>query len=167
MATVNILGGKELAKFLSELPLKIEKNIMRAALGAGARVIMKEAKNNVPDKNGALKASGRVSTNSKKGRVEASAKFGSKKAWYGRFVEYGTAAHMIKGKNGGNLKFTARDGKKVEVPQVFHPGAIAKPYLRPALDSKANESVAAVANKIKERLTKDGINVPDYMGDDE
>jgi len=33
---VDILGAKQLAKALNELPLKIERNIMRAALRAGA-----------------------------------------------------------------------------------------------------------------------------------
>jgi HK97 gp10 family phage protein len=162
---INIVGGKQLAKFLAELPIKIEKNIMRSALRAGAKVVLDEAKANVAVENGDLKSSGRVSTNSKKGRVEASAKFGNKKAWYGRFVEYGTAPHLIKGKNGGMLRFTARDGKQVEIRQVNHTGAKAKPYLRPALDSKAEESTRAVANKIRQRLTEQGINTPDTVAD--
>jgi HK97 gp10 family phage protein len=160
---INIAGGKALAEFLQTLPLKLERNIMRSALGAGARVIVNEAKNNVPVDAGDLKASGKVVTNSKRGYVEANARFGSKKAWYGRFVEFGTAPHLIKGKNGGMLKFTARDGKSVETPQVSHTGAKAKPYLRPALDSKAEEASRAVANKIRERLTKEGINTIDTV----
>jgi HK97 gp10 family phage protein len=158
--TVNITGGKQLAEFLQTLPLKLERNIMRAALRAGARVIANEAKLNVPVQDGDLKRSIRTGSNAKKGRVEAYAKAGDKKAWYYRFVEFGTAAHIIKGKNGNMLKFTSRDGKSIAVPQVSHTGAIAKPYMRPALDTKGDEAVVAVTNKIRERLTKEGINTP-------
>jgi len=163
---INIVGGKELAEFLQTLPLKIEKNIMRSALRAGARVIANEAKLNVPIQDGDLRASIRTGSNAKKGQVEAYARAGNKKAWYYRFVEFGTAAHIIKGKNGNNLKFTARDGKSISVPQVLHPGAKAKPYMRPALDSKGDEAVVAVTKRIRERLTKEGINVPAPEGND-
>lgn len=165
--TVNIAGGKELAQFLQQLPLKIEKNIMRSALRAGATVIAKEAKLNVPVQLGELKRSIRTGSNAKKGRVEAYARAGNKKAYYYRFVEYGTAAHVIKaGKNKKLLTFTARDGKKVEIQQVNHPGAIAKPYMRPALDSKGKDAVRAVTQQIRARLTKEGIDTPAYEGID-
>jgi HK97 gp10 family phage protein len=156
--TIHISGGKELGQFLQSLPLKIEKNIMRAALRAGARVIANEAKLNVPIQDGDLKRSIRTGSNAKKGKVEAYAKAGDKKAWYYRFVEFGTAAHIIKGKNGGMLRFMAKNGKAIQTLQVSHPGAIAKPYMRPALDSKSGEAVMAVSNKIRERLTQEGIN---------
>lgn len=165
--TINISGGKQLAEFLQQLPLKIEKNIMRAALRSGARVIANEAKTLVPTQLGDLKRSIRTGSNAKKGQVEGYARAGNKKAYYYRFVEYGTAAHIIKaGKNKQYLTFTAKDGKKVVKEQVNHPGSIAKPYMRPALDSKGQEAVMAVTNKIRERLTKQGINVPANEGVD-
>lgn len=163
---INITGGKELAEFLQGLPLKIEKNIMRAALRAGARVIANEAKLNVPVQDGDLKRSIRTASNAKKGLVEAYARAGDKKAWYYRFVEYGTAPHIIKGRNGGMLTFTARDGKKITKQSVNHTGAVAKPYMRPALDTKGDEAVLAVTRKIRERLTKEGINTPAFEGTD-
>jgi HK97 gp10 family phage protein len=164
--TINIRGGKELGQFLQSLPLKIEKNIMRAALRSGARVIANEAKKNVAVQDGDLKRSIRTGSNAKKGRVEAYAKAGDKKAWYYRFVEFGTAAHIIKGRNGGMLRFMAKDGKSIQTPQVSHPGAIAKPYMRPALDTKGNDAVIAVTNKIRERLTQEGINTVAPEGSD-
>lgn len=159
MATrINITGGRELAQFLQQLPVKLEKNIMRGALRAGAKVIAQEAKLNAPVQDGDLKASIRVSTNAKRGRVEAKAKAGGKKAWYAAIVEFGASPHIIKGKNGKLLKFTARDGKRIEIAQVSHPGFKAKPYMRPALDSKARESIVATGNYIKQRLNAQGIN---------
>lgn len=164
---VNIVGGKELGKFLQSLPVKVEKNIMRAALRAGAGVLAKEAKKNVPVDLGDLKRSIRTSSNARKGHVEASAKAGSKKAYYYAFVEFGTAPHLIKaGKNKTNLVFTSRSGEKIKTKQVSHPGAKAKPYMRPAFDTKGDEAVAVVARRIRERLTKEGINTVAPEGQD-
>lgn len=171
--TVNIKGLKDLGTFLQQLPLKLEKNILRSALRAGARVIADEAKRNVPVKNGKLKASIRTGSNISKGNVEAYARAGGKSsgkgkdksAFYAQFVEYGTAAHIIKaGKTKPVLIFTARDGKKIETTQVSHPGAVAKPFLRPALDSKGKQAVEAVNKRIRDRLTDEGINVPAIEG---
>lgn len=157
-----ITGGKELAAFLNSLPQKLERNVMRTALNAGGRIIANEAKANVPAKTGKLKSSIRVSSDGRKGRVESIVKAGGKgkKSFYAGFVEFGTAAHIIKAKNGGMLKFIAGDGKKVEIKEVMHTGAIAKPFMRPALDTKASEAIRAIGNKIKERLTLQGINAP-------
>lgn len=157
---VDITGAKELAKMLNELPLKLERNIMRAALRAGAAVIAKEAKQNVPVDSGELKSSIRTSSNSKKGLVEANAVVGrKKKGWYATFVEFGTAPHIIKaGKNSKTLSFRDRNGVWRRATQVNHTGAQAKPFMRPALDSKGQEAIKAVADKIKERLTDQNIN---------
>ena len=172
--TIRIRGGKELSQFLQQLPLRIEKNIMRSALRAGAGVIAKEAKNNVPIKYGKLKKSIRTGSNAKKGHVEAyllaggrsNKKEKDKSAFYATFVEFGTAAHIIKGKDGGMLRFTAKDGKSIQTPQVSHPGATAKPFMRPALDTKATDAVEAVAKRIRELLTKQGINTVAPEGSD-
>lgn len=160
---VSIAGGKQLAEFLSKLPPRIERNIMRAALRAGARVIANEAKKNVPVKMGALKRSIRTDSTRVKGGVQATAKAGGrsggrakdKSAFYAQFVEYGTAAHMIKaGEKKKRLVFIARDGNRVSTTKVNHPGATAKPFMRPAFDAKGGEAVNAVAKAIRERLTQ-------------
>ena len=167
---ITIVGGKELAEFLKSLPKKLETNIMRAALRAGASVIAKEAKNNLSvQKTGALKASIRTSSRSQKGTVFAYARAGGrrgaankdKSAFYAAFIEFGSAAHAIVPKNKPYLVFTARDGRLVRTKFIpRHPGFSAKPFMRPAFDSKGEAAVAAVSKKIRERLTKEGINVP-------
>lgn len=160
---VDILGGKELAKALAELPIKIERNIMRAALRAGASVVATEARRNVPVDSQELKRSIRTSSNSKRGMVEANAVVGNRKAkkgWYATFVEFGTAPHMIRaGKNKPMLSFRDRNGVWHRVLEVNHTGAKAKPFMRPAFDTKSEEAIKAVADKIRERLTNENINV--------
>ncbi|BBB65910.1 hypothetical protein UNDYM_1657 [Undibacterium sp. YM2] len=155
-AFTNIKGGDELQKFLDQLPAKIEANIMRSSLRAGAKVILDAAKENVPVEHGDLRASLRISTRSKRGVVTATVKAGSKKAFYWRFVEFGTAAHGIKPKKAASLLFG-----NVFAESVLHPGARAKPYMRPALDTQAGAAIQAVGEAIKKRLTKQGINASD------
>ncbi len=113
MTDTTIKGFKELQDFLSALPAKIEGNIMRAALRAGAKVIADDAKANAPvaapgSKNkkifggyaGALRDSIRVSARMRGGTVTASVKAGGTAksgatTYYARMVEYGTAPHLI------------------------------------------------------------------------
>lgn len=181
MSDQTIIGGKELFDFLQQLPTKVERNIMRAALRAGAVVIRDEARNNVPVKLGELRKSVRVSTGAKKGIVTASVKAGSKKAYYWRWVEFGTRAHLIKVQEDErpiNYRRSAKLGKLTYVsmrtinrnalkignhfvgPVVAHPGAKPSPFMRPALDNAGGRAVQAVVAKVRERLTKEGINAP-------
>ena len=158
---INIKGGEELSKALKQLSPKIEKNIMRAALRAGAKVIADEAKRNVPEKSGELKKSIRSGSKAtRQGQVIATAKAGNDKAWYWRFVEFGTQAHLIMAKNQKSMAFGGVFAKQIE-----HPGATARPFMRPALDAKAQEAIQKVADVVRQRLTKEGINVPDVEPD--
>jgi len=161
---LNIVGGKELAEFLKTLPAKLERNVMRGALRAGAKVIADEAKANVPTRMGALKKSIRVSSRLKKGEITASAKAGNKKVFYAGWVEFGTAPHKIVASNVASkmfLRFIAKDGNVVKTKSVNHTGAVSKPFMRPALDTKAAQSVQEAGRYIKQRMTKEGLDAPD------
>lgn len=149
----NIAGGSELDALLQTLSVKIERNILRSALRAGANVLKEEAKTNVPIESGDLRKSVRISTRAKRGVVTASLRAGDAKAFYWHFVEFGTAAHHIKSKNGRALSFAG-----VLAGFINHPGARAKPFLRPALDAKADQALEAVGMQIRKRLTLEGIN---------
>lgn len=159
---LDILGGKALAKALAELPTKIERNIMRSALRAGASVIAAEARKNVPVDTKELRQSIRTSSNAKRGTVEANAVAGNRKAkkgWYAAFVEFGTAPHVIKaGKSSKSLSFRTKDGVWHKALEVSHTGAQAKPFMRQAFDTKGEDAVKAVADRISERLTDQNIN---------
>lgn len=160
MSEETLVGGRALDAFLQTLPIKIEKNIMRSALRAGANVFKEEVKATIPEKSGELRRSVRVSTRIKAGTVTASLKVGGKKAWYWRFVEFGTVAHRIGPKNAKALALAG-----VVVGWVHHPGARPKPFMRPAFDSRAGAAIDAVAAQIRARLTIEGINVPAPEGE--
>lgn len=175
MSEIHVTGLADLQKFLDQLPKKLEANVVRGSLRAGAMVVLKQAKSNVPVGKpnaenvrlyggyaGALRDSIRVSTKIKGGKVIASVKAGGKTkkgadAFYAQMVEYGTSAHIIKAKPG---KFMSIGGGYLR--QVEHPGTRARPFLRPALDSQAGAAIAAAAEYMKHRLsTKEGMNTAD------
>lgn len=155
MADQSITGGRELDAFLQQLPVKVERNILRSALRAGGNEFKKDVQQNAPVDEGDLRRSVRVSTRSKKGTVYAYVKIGGRKAPHAHLVEFGTVAHMIYAKKNSALVV---NGKAVR--EVSHPGAKAKPFARPAFDTGAQPALAAVGAKIRERLTKEKINVP-------
>jgi HK97 gp10 family phage protein len=159
----NIIGGKELDALLQTLPVKLETNIMRSALRAGARVYLDEVKQNIPVASGALRNSARITTRKgKDGKISASVKVGNSVAYYAQMVEFGTRPHVIKAKPGHALNINGR-----EVKSVQHPGTAAHPFMRPAADAKFGPAVAAVQAQVRKRLTKAGLTVPDAAPPDE
>lgn len=160
MADQSILGGRELDAFLQSLPVKLERNILRSALRAGGNEFKAEAQANVPVKSGKLRKSVRVSTKSKGGKVSAHVKAGGKAAPHAQLVEFGTKPHKIAPKKAGGLTI----GGNI-VSAVDHPGAKPHPYMRVALDAKTGAAVQAVAQQVRKRLTKEGINVPAPQGE--
>ena len=162
MSDTHIKGGAELQRFLDQLAPQIEKNIMRGAMRQGANVSKKEAQlqltaNGSVD-TGLLKKGLKVSTNSKGGRVTAYLKVKGKHGYLARWIEYGVAAHGVK-KGARRKSGKGQDG-------ILHPGFNPQPFLRPALDNRVPEIVAAVANYVKNRLTKQGLDVSDIEIDE-
>ncbi len=182
MAETHVKGLAELQKFLDQLPVKIEKNIMRGALRAGMNAVKPVAQDKVNRVSGLLARGLKVSTNSKSGTVWSSLKARGQHGYIARFVEYGTKPHFIsvpEAERPVNLRLSAKRGEVVRAsmttvnrairslriagtfvgPTVFHPGATPRPFMRPALDQQANAAVVAAAEYIKNRLaTKHGID---------
>lgn len=156
MSQSNVTGLKELQAFLDQLPAKVEGNIMRSAMRQGANVLLAEAKSNVPVKSGLLRDGLKVSVSLRKGVVKAKVKATGKHGPLAHLVEYGTAAHFIKPKSAKSLFFAGLFSNGVD-----HPGATAKPFMRPALDSQSQAALVAVGEQIKKRLTKQGLDVQD------
>ncbi len=159
MSEIKVTGLSELQKLLDDLPANVEKNVVRGGIRTAARVIQDEAKrlcpvggNNLPngESPGDLRDSIRISMKVKQGLVKANINAGSNKAYYAHMVEFCTAQHFIKPKHHKSL-FIAGLMKEI----VDHPGAKAKPFMRPAIDSKAEEAIAAMADYMSERITKE------------
>ena len=154
MSDIRVKGLADLNKFLQQLPAKVEQSVLRGALRAGANVVMAEAKANVPVDSGQLRDGLKVSTSSRRGRVTAKVKATGKHAFIAPWLEYGTAAHKITAKKGKGLFFGG-----LFVKGVQHPGSRPKPFMRPALDGRAQDAVVAAAEYMKRRLaTKNGLD---------
>jgi hypothetical protein len=182
---VHVKGLAQLQTFLSTLPVKMEKNIMRGALRAGAKPILADAKMRVRKRSGATAASMRISTMARGGRVIARVIAG--KATYGNvpiWLEYGTRPHLISVGDENkpiNARLSARRGSLVRVsiatmnraaralgslviggrfvgPVIHHPGSRAFPFMRPAADARATDAVVATGRYIRTRLTKSGLS---------
>lgn len=180
MAEVRVKGLRELNSFLQQLPAKLEASVLRGALREGAKVVEEQVKANLQSNGsvdtGRLRDSIRVSARLKAGRVVAAVKAGGRsgkkkvlktksgrfvagyeEAYYAMWVEYGTAAHKIlPRKPGGFLAI----GNGVFVRGVEHPGARPKPFMRPALERKAQEAVVAAAEYMKRRISSKRIGLP-------
>ena len=159
MADINVTGLAELQAFLDTLPAKVEQNILRGALRAGAKPILEDAKAGAQEstKTGLMRDGLKITTKAKKGTVTVSIKAGGKHAYLAKFVEFGTAAHRIDPKNGGVLSFGGGFARHVD-----HPGQRAKPFLRPAFDAQSENAVVATGEYIKKRLSsKEGIDTSD------
>lgn len=182
MSQENITGGAALDALLQTLPANIEKNIMRTALSAGARVFLAEALRNAPIgrateserqqgfRPGALRRSLRVTSSVKNGKASASVKAGGivkktgENVFYAKWVEFGTRPHTIAPRGR-----TMSIGGQFVAGAVEHPGVRPHPFMRPAADAKSTQAVAAVQMQIRKRLTKEGLTVPPPIppGEDE
>jgi HK97 gp10 family phage protein len=180
---INVKGLKELQELLDKLPAKVEANIMRGALRAGAKPIRAAAINNINSKSGELAAGIKVSTRIKGGVVSALIGTRGPSGYKANFVEYGTRAHLISVQdNEKNINYRLSRKRGVTVlesmrtinrrvlqigrnfvgPTVDHPGAKPHPFMRPALDSEGQNAAMAAAAYIKRRLsTKHGLDVAD------
>ena len=173
MSETTVKGLVALQAALDSLPAKIEANIMRGALRAGAKVMLDEAKRLVPvgdpsaenkrlygGRPGLLRDSIRIKTKLKAGKVTASVVAGGD-PYYARFVEYGTKPHIIKAGPGKFLPLGNGFLKSVQ-----HPGARKRPFMRPALDTGTGRATQAAADYIRQRLAnKHGIDVPAPLQD--
>jgi HK97 gp10 family phage protein len=163
MSEVHVTGLKELNTFLQQMPVKLQKNVVRGALRAGMNVVKPVAQSNIHSVSGLLAKSLRVSTNSKGGRVTAKLVAGRGFGAKGMpaknlplWVEFGTAAHSIPKMTKKMIALVFGGGI---YKSVNHPGARRRPFMRPALDSEAGRAVVAAGEYIKKRLaTKQGLD---------
>lgn len=164
-----VKGLAELDRFLSVLPKNMQKGAYRSGLTAAAAPIRDEARLRAPRKTGAMAKS--IKTGSARqnqdGTFSVTIRLEGPHAYLGIFHEYGVSPHFISAGDSGKsprlLTRAARSGQvtgDVETGAlkigdnfiaggVFHPGHAAHPFMRPALDAKADEAVKAFAAKIR------------------
>ncbi len=160
MSDVTVTGLSELQALLDTLPVKIEANIMRGALRAGAKPMMQEAKDRVSVASGKLRDGLKITTRKSKGQVIAKIVATGAHRSIAHLVEFGTRPHQIKAKDGGAIAFGGGMFSHID-----HPGARPRPFMRPAFDAKAEDAVIAAGEYVKKRLTKEGLDTSEILVD--
>jgi HK97 gp10 family phage protein len=158
-----VKGGDELAALLGRLPVEVETKIMRNAMAGGARIIRDEARARAPTRSGALARSIKVTRNTKHGQIIAKVRLKGRHAFIGKFMEYGVLPHQIWAKGKGSLVI---DGVAIG-KQVWHPGHAPRPFMRPALDSRAAQAVEVIGDYLRNYLKFGSISVPPVAVDEE
>lgn len=160
---VHVKGLADLQKFLDQLPAKMEKNVVRGALRAAAKVVLPVAKANIHSVSGDLAASLKIRTGGRGGRVSALV---YTRVFYAPMVEWGTRPHTITAKNRRGLSFGGLFFQSVHHPGISPYGAKSAigphAFMRPALDTQAGAAVVAAGEYVKKRLaTKQGLDTAD------
>ncbi len=143
--TLEIKGGAELADLLDKMPDNVANNIMLEAMRAGAKEIMEIAKSLAPvgfeplpqtHDSGQLRDAIAVSRGAVTSRDQIVVRVGldtSKKAFWGKFVEFGTHASTGKGKRP-------------------HHATKAYPFMRPAFDLGSQNAIDAITRYASGRI---------------
>lgn len=166
-----ILRGKaEVRSYINGLPGAINKLLLGGAR-AGAKVIAEEAKDRSisSEVRDAIKVAAQVQD----GRVVGKVQVKGPGAYIAPWLEYGTRPHLIsvddsqrRGMSIRTINRRANDqggnhslviGGNFVGSTVMHPGARPHPFLRPALDIKEGEALAAAQSYINARIKPSGI----------
>lgn len=164
-----ISGLKELDNMLKQLPANIEKNVLKGALRAGQKVLADAVKMNLRQNGsvgtGELEKSVRVRFKRKSekfGWVRSYVMVGNTKAYYGHWLEYGTATYYSgSGRTVGNAySITPKVAGSLFVggllrDSVMHPGIQPKPFVRPAVDSHTDAALDQVVQYMRKRIPQE------------
>lgn len=165
-----VTGLDETLAVLSQFPAQMERAAVRQGMTAAARVIRDEARLRAPKKTGLMAKAIRSGSPRRMadGTYSVSVRLtGNNHAFLGLFHEYGTSPHFITAgdsdQSARRLTQAARREGSSDVGEqalvingnfvrgaVMHPGTAPRPFMRPALDIKAEEAVDALGDKIKD-----------------
>lgn len=159
MATIE--GRGRVSRYLRSAPERLARTALRAAARTAVDIIADEAKLLCRDDEvaAAIKTKVKVGDGVVTGKVLVKGKGDYKARW----LEYGTSPHYISVSDAqrqgrsvnrinkqGDFLTLVINGKPVG-PSVFHPGARPYPFLRPALDGKQSEAIAAAQARLDRR----------------
>jgi len=129
-------GVKELQKSLKQFPKNIQKNVMTGAVRAGAKPIVKRARELVPVEHGDLKKSIRI----KKRRIPKGS----------TMLKFSIHA-------GGNIRVNGESLRPYYAHMIeFGTSQMsAQPFMRPALEQEAGNAIKYVREYIEKRIPKE------------
>lgn len=183
-------GGPELLAFLDAFPDRLVKGALRSGMTAAAKPIRDQARVNVRRKSGRLAKAIRTGSPriEQDGTVTIRVMVDKSKphGFLGHFIEYGVAPHFINaGTSGISARLLTRKSSRLGMGKdeetgairignewvsgtVFHPGFPAMPFMRSALDMRAEDAVNALGARIRSYLSgKTGFTAPLAQVDDD
>jgi HK97 gp10 family phage protein len=143
-----IKGLKELSKALKAFPQNVQNNILNSAVRAGAVTIQKEAKKNVPVKSGLTKASIIIKKRRPKSKNITKFSLGIRRIKDGR-------EWYEKNLNSKYFKDKPKDAYYAHMIEFGTSKSEASPFMRPALESRADEVINEVRKKMQQRIDKE------------
>lgn len=182
-------GGPELLALMDELPKKLAVNAFRKGLTAAAAPVREQARSMAKRKSGAMAASiksGSPRVN-QDGTISIKVRLKGKHAFLGVFFEYGIRPHLIsvaetedafqaasvtrKGRkktSGATMRTintavrrgSLKIGRDFVGPVVMHPGVAASPFMRPALEMRANDAILAFGGKVSQSVSWNALKAP-------
>lgn len=175
-----VTGLKDIDTFLSVLPKNMQKAAYRSALTAAAKPIRDEARQLAEKSSGKMARAIRTGSprQNQDGTFSVQVRLDPKSphAFVGVLQEYGVAAHLIARTGAGEGRVSVRKaasgkgkvaGKAMKIGDDFrsgiihHPGHAAHPFMRPALDTQADNAIKAFAGRIREYIEgKTGFAAP-------
>lgn len=147
---VRVEGLEELRRELGRRGLDVRAGV-EAVCEAGAAVVGEELARRGPGRVG--ESIVRETTGKAASRVTVSVGPDRRTAAVGRWLEFGTKPHAIpfvrngRGRRGRRLKVLKIGGRYVR--RVMHPGARARPFMRPGLAASRGEATAAMGAEMK------------------
>lgn len=155
VGSIQIQGMKQLQHALDRLPKNVARKVSRRSVRRGAVIIQADAKRRVPVDTGALKRSIRVVESgrmSRKGivlfRVRTIRKHGG---YYANLVEFGTQPRVV-----ALAKLRDKATGRVRLIKNLNVGAMpAKPFMRPAFDTKKREAARAIEAELRRGIEEE------------
>lgn len=164
--TVKIEGLRELREALMKtVPEHMRGRVLQQALGAGARLVVTDARRRAPMKTGTLKRA-IYATRNKRGSnqvreervvtVRQGKRAGKKDAFYWRWVEFGRGTVEA----GRGTRVLGKPGKGFFGRQVR--AVPARPFLRPAFESQKVAAVDSIRARLAKELDAAAAKAPKY-----
>ncbi len=149
--TIQLSGINDIIRALRKLSDKVEKKIARKAVRAGTKLIAAEIKTRAPQDTGILKrsVSVRAARRRRRGVISMNAIFNMRK--YPQLVSFSAGSRT-------NLSSRKFEGKRYFYPAALEYGTSkmkARPFVRPAWDSKKNQALAVVLGGIREGIERE------------
>lgn len=128
-----IEGAKEIAEILNKLPLQVQASVLKSVNREGAKIVLDEMKKSAPVGDDRIFKS--IKIRSDKENVTGVTVGPGKKAFWARFIEYGTAKRSNDaGANRGSIS--------------------PKPFIRPSIDRTIDKVIKHVAGNYAELVDK-------------